>query len=473
MIKCNYSAMEFCLIFVNLFDAESEPHIQIDFFPLYTNDRALSMQELITFITDAVSSGSNAGAMMEMFGKRLKTLYGPCSVALLSQSGLDSHQCQITVFVDAANNTVVSDDHLTLASKNLPIYSGENLQYILNPAEPRLVSGDDPLIREIFGDLFQQYPTVACLPLYLPHGVDKWMLILFLSPTPLQRIDIERILLIATLATNLGTAVENAKQLQQANEWIANELNSVAKIQRQLIPQNLNATPGLKIASRFEPYAQVGGDYYDITQLTPYFTDNQHQDAPQWGFMIADASGHGSAAAVEIAMFDAILRTYPPNMDAGPAGVFNYANRYLFTRTIRGNYITAFVSSYSPTTNVLSYCNAGHPPPMLKKSKKPKDILYLDESTGIPLGITPDGEWQSANVAMHTGDCLILYTDGLTEAVSESGEAFGQQRLESIIASSDNDPQLILGNIENALSAHQSHMRQNDDQTLLIIQACS
>ena len=359
-------------------------------------------------------------------------------------------------------------------SNKLPVYTSENLQYLLNPAEPRLLAGKEPQIHDIFGDLFQHYTTIVCLPLCLPQGVSRWMLILFEAPTSLEKIDIERILLIATLAINLGAAVENSKQLERANEWIANELNSVAKIQRQLLPQELSATPGLKIASRFAPYAQVGGDYYDITKLTPYFTDNEISDSRhQWGFMIADASGHGSAAAVEIAMFDAILRTYPPNIEAGPAGVFNYANRHLFTRTIRGNYITAFVSAYLPQAGILSYCNAGHPPPILKTWMKPRDLIYLNESTGIPLGVIPNGEWQSASVAMQKYDTLILYTDGLTEAVSETDEAFGQKRLETIIAESDNDPHLILKNIEDALSMHQKHARQNDDQTVLVIQAVS
>ena len=429
------------------------------------------MQELLSFITEAAASGSNAASMLQMFGKRLQDLHGPCALALLSQSGLPNHQCQVTVLVDAQSNTILSADHLNMPSDALPVYSSDNLHHLLSPDEPRLVSGKEPLINAIFGDLFHQYPTIVCLPLCLPQGLRKWMLILFLSPTPLPRVDMERILLIATLATNLGTAVENAKQLQHANEWIANELNSVAKIQRQLLPQDLSETPGLIIAARFAPYAQVGGDYYDITRLTSDFDLAPNTNIPQWGFMIADASGHGSAAAVEIAMFDAILRTYPPNKEAGPAGVFNYANRYLFTRTIRGNYITAFVSAYLPHAGVLSYCNAGHPSPLLKTLKKPREIVYLDESTGIPLGITPDGQWQSASVGMQPGDTLILYTDGLTEAVSDSGEAFGHKRLEAIVAQSPNEPHSMLKNIETALSAHQNHTRQNDDQTVLIIQA--
>ncbi len=435
------------------------------------------MQELLTFITEVNNSGNNADSLIKIFSNRLRSLYGPCSIALLSQSGLPTNQCQVTVLVDEYNTTIIADDHRNSASESQPVYTHKNLHTVLNPSQPTVLGNDDPRISELFGDLFEPYATILSLPLFMPEGVYKWMFLLFINPTRLKPVDIERLLLIATLATNLGTAVENAKQLQQANKWIANEIKSVAKIQRQLLPQDKLVTPGLKIASRFAPYSQVGGDYYDITELTNFFQNreihsNDTISGPKvWGFMIADASGHGSAAAVEIAMFDAILRTYPLDFDAGPAGVFNYANRHLFTRTIRGSFITAFVSAYLPDANTLSYCNAGHPPPLLKRYKKPLEVLLLEESTGIPLGVTPDGQWQSASVEMLKGDTLILYTDGLTEAASQSGEAFGLQRLRSIIAQSDNKPDIILKNIEQALLAHQQQDHQNDDQTLLIIQA--
>lgn len=450
------------------------------------------MQELLTFITELNQYGSNAESIIKMFGDRLRSLHGPCGIALVSQDGLSAHQCQVTVLVDETNTTVISDKSMDSLRENRLVYTHENLHNVLNPLQPCEFPGGNPLISDIFGGLFQPYATILSLPLYLPHGVSQWMFLLFTSPTRLKTVDIERILLIATLAANLGTSVENAKQLQQANQWIENEIKSIAKIQRQLLPQDNLQTPGLIIATRFAPYSQVGGDYYDITELTPFLhtkeaLDSDTNTGPKaWGFMVADASGHGSAAAVEIAMFDAVLRTYPPDVEAGPAGVFNYANRHLFTRSIRGSFITAFVSAYLPDPGVLSYCNAGHPPPLLKKQElkkqelkkqglkthgQPNDVILLEESTGIPLGVNPDGQWASASVEMHKGDTLILYTDGLTEAVSKKGEPFGLQRLKSIIAQSNNEPDIILKNIEQALIEHQQQARQNDDQTLVVIQA--
>ncbi|WP_455210062.1 PP2C family protein-serine/threonine phosphatase, partial [Kaarinaea lacus] len=335
------------------------------------------MQELLTFITELNKFGNNADSLIKIFGDRLRSLYGPCSIALISKIGLSANQCQVTVLVDETNTTVIADDHLDSKSERQPVYTHEKLRTVLNPLQATILRNDDTVLSELFGDLFQPYATILSLPLYMANGVYKWMFLLFINPTELKPVDIERLLLIATLATNLGAAVESTKQLQQANQWIADEINSVAKIQRQLLPKDTLITPGLNIASRFVPYSQVGGDYYDITELTEFFhgkatLNNEIIPEPKvWGFMIADASGHGSAAAVEIAMFDAILRTYPPDYDAGPAGVFNYANRHLFTRTIRGSFITAFVSAYLPDENVLSYCNAGHPPPLLKRHNKP------------------------------------------------------------------------------------------------------
>lgn len=429
------------------------------------------MQQLLTFITQMARSGTNAGDLIKLFSERLQSLYGPCAVAMISVSGLEKNQCQITVFVDEHNTTLVAEDNLKVAVKHLPVYRNDNIEQFLKTTEPCVIQADDPLINDTFGEQFCSYNTLISLPLFLPQGVSKWIVLLFPQPAQLKRVDIERILLIATLATNLGIAVENALELQQANQWIADEIKSVARIQQQLLPQSLESTPGIEIARRFAPYAQVGGDYYDIIPLSRYFRpDDTIVSEYEWGFMIADASGHGSAAAVEIAMFDAILRTYRPDFDAGPAGVFNYANQHLFTRTIRGSFITAFASAYLPQQRVLTYCNAGHPPPLLKPKSDPTKLIRLDEAAGIPLGVSPEGQWQSASVAMYPGDTLILYTDGLIEAVSEHGEFFGQDRLESIIKSGDNTPQSILNNIETALLEHQGSARQNDDQTLLVIQ---
>jgi len=429
------------------------------------------MQEIKDLIATLSQSKADAGQLMALFAHRIQTIHGKCAVALLSTTKLEPKQCQITVYVDEHGKPLFNRDSLNKAAEDAPIFTGGFVQNIIDFKEPKLLHNTDPRLNEFFGEYFATELNIVSFPLYLQGTVEKWVLILFNRTVPLQNTDIERIWLIATLAINYGFSEDSASKLREANQWIENELKAVARIQNLLLPQDLSNTPGLSVAAQLKPYAQVGGDYYDVTQLTSFISDVQSDSMQDnWGFMIADASGHGSAAAVEIAMFDAILRTYPPDIDAGPAGVFNYVNRYLFTRTIRGSFITAFVSAYFPKDKILSFCNAGHPAPFLKRNGDNSNLIRLDESIGIPLGIIPEGEWTSASIEFGPGDTLVLFTDGISEAKSEAGDMFGEDRLAEIILLSKNDPNMILKNIEDALIHHQQGISQSDDQTLLVVQ---
>ena len=190
---------------------------------------------------------------------------------------------------------------------------------------------------------------------------------------------------------------------------------------------------------------------------------------PRWGAIIADVSGHGPAAAVEVAMLDAILRTYP-NLSGGPAGVLNYANRHFFSRQIRGNYITAFAANYDPQISRLTYTNAGHNPPLLKRNDGTVFTEFLDASDGIPLGVDPAHTWVNVEIPMVTGDVLVLYTDGVTEARGSDGEHFGPERLKALVETSDPVPQTVLKALKQALMQHRQGTPPKDDQTIVVIQ---
>jgi len=436
------------------------------------------MHEIKDLIATLCQSNTNAAQLITLFAHRMQTIHGECGIALLSTTKLKTNQCQITAFIDQQGKSIFNNDKQNDAVDEAPVYDGALVQDIISFKEPKLLHNVKSPFITLFGEFFDKHLNIASFPLFLQGGrVEKWILILFNRPIPLNNTDIERIWLVATLAINYGFSEENANKLRAANQWIENELNDLARIQNLLLPQDLSNTPGLKVAARLKPYAQVGGDYYDVSQLTSLFHDEQSRPTQDdWGFMIADASGHGSAAAIEIAMFDAILRTYRPDLETGPAGVFNYVNRYLFTRTIRGGFITAFVSGYFPEENMLTFCNAGHPAPFLKKiggkiqNANNSKLIRLDESMSIPLGVIPDGEWTNATIDFEPNDILVLFTDGVTEAKSKSGDMFGEDRLEEIILQSKNEPSIILNNIEEALAQHQQGTNQSDDQTLLVVQ---
>lgn len=429
------------------------------------------MKELLQLITELDDAATDTRQLVRIFVHRIRELYGPCGVALISNEHLSYPQCHVLLFDDENAAEIVANRENGYLLQDLPIYNNTVFGDLFHANEPVVLSNHDPKLAQLFGSLFVSFQDVITLPLIEPSSANKWMMLLFPGSMPFQSIDIERTLLFATLATNYAVSVRDRKKLKEANDWIEKELAAVARMQRLLLRQDFSEMPELNIALRFVPFSKVGGDYYDVARLTNAFDNQQTQNNSEiFGMMVADASGHGSAAAVEIAMFDAILRTYAPDVDEGPAGVFHYANRHLFTRTVRGSFITAFVSAYFPEQGILSYCNAGHPPPIVKPKNNNRSLQKLEDSTGIPLGITPDGQWHSSSVEISSGDIVVLYTDGVIEANSESGLEFGYERLEKIVEQSENVPQVILENIENELQRHQGRVKQADDQTVLIVQ---
>jgi len=283
----------------------------------------------------------------------------------------------------------------------------------------------------------------------------------------------ELILVLINLVFSHVSRIEALKKLKQENNWIQDELKKIATLQRQLLPEDDVEIKGVELAANFRACEHAGGDYYDFLSLTDIIDPEsvpRHSDF--WGTMIADSAGHGATAAVEISMFDAILRTMNhenSTMTEGPAGVFNYTNQYLFTRIIRGTFITSFVAAFNPDLEQITYACAGHPPPILFRSRS-QDMIELDQSAGIPLGVVKDYVWENAIVPFKTNDMLLMYTDGILEANNANREQFGLQRLKNVLIE---DLSLsckeIVSKIEAAVDDFQQSNVRKDDQTLVIL----
>lgn len=261
----------------------------------------------------------------------------------------------------------------------------------------------------------------------------------------------------AAQAANHGYVAE----LTAAKGWIEDELNQVAAIQQALLPDRDEGPRGVTVASSFRAYSRAGGDYYDYVELPGA------GPLPRWGAMIADAAGHGASAAVEVAMLDAILRTYRGGGDP-PASVFSYANRHLFTRRVRGSFITAFAIDYGPGEGELTYASAGHNPPLLLRAAA-GTVERLDSPEGIPLGVVRDYQWRNQRVAVAPGDLILMYTDGVVETGNRSGERFGMGRLEAVVGTRPDSPQALITAVERAVDAFRGGVRPQDDQTMLAL----
>ncbi|MEO6437103.1 MAG: PP2C family protein-serine/threonine phosphatase, partial [Tepidisphaeraceae bacterium] len=252
------------------------------------------------------------------------------------------------------------------------------------------------------------------------------------------------------------------------------ELKVVGSIQRSLLPRELPPIPGFELAAFYQTSARAGGDYYDFFPLGK--GDGGGEGAVggvgSWGLFIADVSGHGTPAAVLMAITHALAHARP-GTHTPPAEMLRHLNQDL-TRsyTSGGTFVTAFYAVLDPVARMLTYSMAGHNPPRLVRADQ---VLSLNNHAAMPLGIMDDETYHQGTIALERGDLLLLYTDGITEAMAPlrgaaSRDLFGTERLDQLLltcASSSADNCLI--QIRTAVTAFCEAAPPTDDQTLIAI----
>ncbi|MDB5319654.1 MAG: rsbU 2 [Phycisphaerales bacterium] len=251
---------------------------------------------------------------------------------------------------------------------------------------------------------------------------------------------------------------------QLAGAWAAldRELQAVGEIQRSLLPADLPTIPGCELAASYQTSARAGGDYYDFFPL----------GGGGWGLFIADVSGHGTPAAVLMAITHAIAHAQP-GTHAPPEMLLTYLNDRLARAYTRGGtFITAFYAVLDPATRTLTYATAGHNPPRLVRDGA---VISLNADGGLPLGIFPNQSYEQSTVSLQAGDLLLLYTDGITEAMApldgaKSRELFGTERLDKLLVGcgAGNAGECI-SKIRSALAVFSENAPPTDDQTLIVI----
>jgi len=400
---------------------------------------------------------------LETFARCLRSVYGKCSFVSFEQAqDSDSYLVRL-VFSDRHQGLPHLDDFVGQAMS----ISGQQLDTITSNKQA-VIAEVNPELQSVFQELDLPVQSMMAIPLYLDGEIKRWVLILGEEAKQFAQVELEQAILLANLAGTYMVRIDETQELAAANAWIEKELNDIGRLQNMLLPQQDIMIPGADIATFFSACDRAGGDYYDIvnlSSLTPPIESLGKYDA--WGMIVADASGHGAAAAVEVAMFDAILRTYSGTGEQGAANVFNYANRHFFTRTSRGSFITATVVGYRPDVGSLFYANAGHPPAIIVTPEK--KLEYLNKNTGIPLGVDPDWQWQNSEHKVAPGSIVIAYTDGILEALSPEKEQYGLSRLEEVVVQCKGSAGDYLDAIVNSVKTHQDDQPQMDDQAIVVV----
>jgi sigma-B regulation protein RsbU (phosphoserine phosphatase) len=258
------------------------------------------------------------------------------------------------------------------------------------------------------------------------------------------------LLLLLVLILEVGDRVVMKRDLEIARE-----------IQNWLLPNQPPTIPGVEVAFQTRPANTVAGDYYDVF-TRPGLTPEQHRVL----FAVADVAGKSIPAAMLMATFQASLRTLAVTQ-LSLTQLITSVNRYACTNSQGGlRFTTAFVAEYDPETRTLTYINAGHNQPMLCRQT---GVLERLDAGGLPIGIT-DAPYQSGNVVLAPGDWLIIFTDGVVEAVNTRGEEYGEQRLLAIVAGAANTtPAEMMRRIFAGLDGFVGNTPQHDDVTCLLI----
>ena len=242
------------------------------------------------------------------------------------------------------------------------------------------------------------------------------------------------------------------------------DLQIAREIQTWLLPGAAPQIPGLSVAYATRPANTVAGDYYDVFPR-PGRTNEDNRVV----MAVADVAGKSIPAAMLMATFQASLKTLSTAQVALPELAANM-NRYACSNSQGGlRFTTAFLSEYDPTHRTLDYINAGHNNPILRRASG--QIERLDVG-GLPFGILPDAQYESARITLAPGDWLVIFTDGLVEAVNARDEEYGETRLlMTLDAGKTLTPSDLLKRLMAELDVFVGNTPQHDDVTCMLLKS--
>jgi hypothetical protein len=235
---------------------------------------------------------------------------------------------------------------------------------------------------------------------------------------------------------------------------VRDELQIARELQADLLPQAIPDVPGYTFAHSYRTANEVGGDYYGVLRLPD----------GKVAVVMGDASGHGMAAGLVMAIANATLQT-ALDLDPGPERVVSLLNRTLCRTGTKRTFMAVFYGLLRPDLGILEYICAGHPFPLLRRENG--EIEELGHG-GLPLGLKEDLPLKCSKVALRPGDLLVMYTDGLAEAVDTQGRAFSYEGIRDVLRAGG-PPWTVHDRILAAFDAHIGEEGLRDDLTLLVM----
>jgi serine phosphatase RsbU (regulator of sigma subunit) len=314
-------------------------------------------------------------------------------------------------------------------------------------ADPRFMGGTVVL---------QGVRSVLAVPLGV--GENVFGIIYADSPIAEGRFTEDHLKVLTTLASVAAIRVENARltEEQLQRERLERELQVASEIQQRFQPTSAPQLNGYELQGISFPCYEIGGDYYDFIQRS------------NGNLIVAlgDVSGKGTAAALLMSSLHAAVHAQFDSHKS-IAETISAVNRYLVESIPANRFVTLFYADLNPQSGDLRFLNAGHNPPLVVRSDGTMEQLAAG---GLPLGIMSDADFREGSTNLKFGDVLVIYSDGVSEAVSPTGEEFGPTRLYEVVARNmDASAAGIRDRIESALTKFSQGTPAADDITLVIV----
>jgi sigma-B regulation protein RsbU (phosphoserine phosphatase) len=344
----------------------------------------------------------------------------------------------------------------------------ENLRAIASSGKPIRVRHDDPespirrgALQEEVRALLDRLGAELVLPLlgkrdvlgFVTLGGKK-------SEEPYSASDAK---LLGSVAAQAGLALENSRLTATVaheiarRERMSREIEIARDVQLKLFPQRIPEIDGIDCAGACRPAQGVGGDYYDFLALP----------GGKLGVALGDVAGKGIPAALLMASLQASLRGQRLSGPADLAHMMTNMNRLIFDSSPDNRYATFFYGELDPATRRLDYVNAGHNAPMIFRGSGALERL---PATGPVIGLVDGGRYEQRSTALGPGDMLVVYSDGISEAMNADDEEWGEQRLSASVGERrDGDAGSLIAYLFERADAFVAGAIQHDDMTLVVV----
>ena len=412
---------------------------------------AYNAELVMNELSDEVRRYTETPPLLETVARRIRETLHVDQIAVLLHRGNEFHLAEAF--------GVSGDGSLALSAQ------ASSVRYLLNSSEPARLYRNDPDAWYLMAGtaerhIFDLLNTELLLPLL---GRNRLMGLMSLGPKRSEaawsRTDLQ---MLQTVARQTGLALEvselahslaaEAAQRERANR----EMEIAREVQERLFPQQMPAISGGSIAGACRAALGVGGDYYDVIDLGD----------GRIGLAVGDVSGKGISAALLMASLRASLRGVTLDSPRDFARLMHKVNRLVYEASASNRYATFFFAAFDPATRKLECVNAGHNPPVLLRNGH---VIRL-EADGPVVGLLPFAPYTEQTLTLEPGDLLLLYTDGISEAMTHDDEEWGEERMIAAASAVRKQPaEEILRALFAAADAFTAGAPQHDDMTMLIL----